>query len=228
LRLAAPTDLLADVLDWIGDFDWWEIVLGIAVGVLVYLITDANRRPNLTFDPQTSDVDPPRAHTNNQSYRRLHVHVTNERRIWPLRWMDRTANYARCYLHFKDPDSGAVIRSIDGRWASGREPVDYLTGVPDYAALLLPQREILVIGESFGVDVAIKFDGNAHFYAFNNRSYLPSDDGPAAWSHKDKRFDQDHLLVEIEIRAEGLRKRSRTFLIRNPNQSLPAFEIAES
>jgi len=49
-----------------------------------------------------------------------------------------------------------------------------------------------------------------------------------AWTQKDKRLEQDHLLVEVEVWAEGIRKRSGEFLIRNPNQSLANFEIART
>jgi hypothetical protein len=61
-------------------------------------------------------------------------------------------------VEFKDPASGEVITRIDGRWASGREP--FFGGQLDFATVVLPQREILVIGENFPIDVAIKFDGS--------------------------------------------------------------------
>jgi hypothetical protein len=49
-----------------------------------------------------------------------------------------------------------------------------------------------------------------------------------AWTHKDLRLDHDLLLVEVEVWAEGFKKRSDDFVIRNPNQSLTNFEIADS
>jgi hypothetical protein len=106
----------------------------------------------------------------------LHILVTNKRRSLWLRWLDKTANYARCFVEFKDPATREVLLRIDGRWASGPQP---LAGDrPDTATIFVPQREILVIDEPFPVDVALKYSGHTHFYAFNNRSYLGSDDDP--------------------------------------------------
>jgi hypothetical protein len=80
---------------------------------------------------------------------------------------------------------------------------------------------------SFPVIVAFKYEGQPHFYAFNNHSYFPSDDDlTLAWTHKDKRLDQNHVLVEVEVVAEGFTKRSGDFLIRNPTRSVTNFEIA--
>jgi len=73
-----------------GGFDWVEVLVsagvGFVVGVFVYLLTDASRRPNLVFTPQSGNID-------GKPYRFLHVLVSNERRSYAFRWRDRTANY---------------------------------------------------------------------------------------------------------------------------------------
>jgi hypothetical protein len=201
-------------------------LIGVGSGVVAYLITDANLRPNLKFTVQTGDIAGPLPHTAGLRYRHLHVLVTNQPRGWWWNWRDSTANFARCYVEFKDPASGEVISRIDGRWASVREPF-FAGGQLDFATVILPQREILVIGETFPVDVAVKFDGQRQFYAFNNQSYLPADDHlNVPWTHADKRLERDNLHVEVEVVAEGLRARSETFVLRNPNTSLQGFELA--
>lgn len=202
-------------------------VVGVISGVVVYLITAANLRPNLVFEPQVGEIFGPHPHTASRRYRILHVRVINQRRAWWQRWRDKTGSYARCFVEYKDAASGDVILRESGRWASGPEP---LVGTqPNIPAIVIPQREILVVGEDFSIDIALKYEGHAHFYAFNNRSYLPSDDDVTlAWTHKDKRLEQDVLHVQVEIWAEGLKVRSRDFILRNPNTSLENFAIADT
>jgi hypothetical protein len=207
-------------------FDWLDTLVGagvgFVVGVIVYLLTDANREPNLVFTPQSGDID-------GNAYRFLHVLVANKRRSFLFRWRDRTANYARCYVAFIDPATRQLLLRIDGRWASGPEPYDYIHAAPDPSRIIVPQREVLPIGEEgFAVDVALKYEGDLHFYAFNNENYLPADDGPNPWQWKRHRLDHDHLLVEVEVVAEGHRQRSRSFVIRNPNKAVVNFTVSSN
>jgi hypothetical protein len=197
-------------------------VVGFVVGVVVYLVTDNARKPKLTFTPQTGDVA---TASNGSPYRFLSVLVANERRRF-LRYLDRTANYARCYVEIKDAASGTRLLRVNGRWASGAEPFNYLAQAVDLARVVIPQREVIPVGESgFAINIAIKFDGDRHFYVFNNENYGYADDG-GPWRMKRHRLEENHVLVEIEVFAEGHRYRSGDLLIQNPNQSVANFAVA--
>jgi len=196
-------------------------VVGFVVGVLVYLVTDNARKPKLTFTPQTGDIA---MASDGSTYRFLSVLVANERRR-VLGYLNRTANSARCYVEIKDPATRKCLLRVNGRWASGAEPFDYIAQAVDLARVVIPQREMLPVGEEgFAVNVALKFEGDEHFYVFNNENYAYADDG-GPWRMARHRLEQDHVLAEVEVFAEGRRCRSGDLLIQNPNQSLANFAL---
>jgi hypothetical protein len=196
-------------------------VVGFVVGVLVYLVTDNARKPKLTFTPQTGNIA---TGPDGSTYRFISVVVVNERRR-VLGYLYRTANYARCYVEIKDPATREVCLRVNGRWASGAEPFNYIAKAVDIAAVVIPQREVLPVGEEgFAVNVALKFEGDGHFYVFNNENYLYDDDG-GPWRMARHRLEQDHVLAEVEVFTEGREYRSGDFLIQNPNQSLANFAL---
>ena len=198
-------------------------VLGFLASFASFLAVEYFKKPRLIFSIDNGAIA---QRTDGVVYRIVSLRVKNTKRPSLLRAFDQTANNARCFVAFSDPSDNHELKSVNGRWASGREPYDYIAEKVDLGAVLIPQREVIPPNEDGVVNVAVKFEGEDHFYAFNNESYAPGDDG-GAWRHTKLRFGQDHLLVTVEVLTEGHRVKSRNFLLRNPNASVDNFEVSE-
>ena len=127
-------------------------------------------------------------------------------------------NNTRAWVIFKDFTANVEILKLNGRWASTKEPVDYVSGQPLIAEILIPSRDNVPPGEENTISIAIKESDEDSFFGFNNDSYLHG------WKYLDYELKEDKYWLEVRLLADGNEYMGK-FLLLNPSSSLRNFKI---
>lgn len=200
-----------------------EVLLGIPVGFFLFLLIEEFKKPSLSFIVVEEPLSEKEIDKTIYKWKFLNIKVLNKKKRF--RYFNSTIRDARAFLIFKDPCSKKEILKINARWYSGKEPLIYLGNktVVDIGFALIPQRETIPPGEEGGIAIAVKFEGNSNFYAFNNESYLYQDEGP--WSYSRYKIKKDHILLCVSVKSEGVDYQEE-FLIKNPNKTRHDFQLS--
>jgi len=205
-------------------FEFFPIsVSGLIVAFLLFVITESLKRPYLGFKIKEEPIFEKDIKDKKRKIRFINIEVSNKKLPWLVRYFGKTANNSRAFLSFRDPSSRKELLRLNARWYTGKEPVDYIGQKVDVGLALIPQREVIPPDEVGGVGVAIKFEGDEHFYAFTNESYLHNDDW-RPWGWVRYKLTKDHYLLCLEVKAEG-HTYSQEFLLKNPSTTLDDFGL---
>ncbi len=193
-----------------------QLWIGIILGWLLTRIMEMFRRPRISFD----SIDDSEFSRASKKFKFLNVIVKNKKQNWIEKFFlgNTSLNNARVWLSFGEFTSHKEVLKINGRWASTKEPVDYSSGQPLIAEILLPSRDTIPQGEEANISIAIKESTEDSFFAFNNDSYLHN------WKNPDFELKDNKYWLEIRILADGEEYIGK-FLLSNPSKSLKNFKI---
>lgn len=212
--------MLSEFMNNLGNFiNNNQLLVGILLGWLLTRIMEMIRKPNITFH-----ISDDRDFTKGaRTYKFLNVFIkSNKQNVFKKFFFGSSSiNNARAWIRFKDFSSKTEFLKINGRWASTKEPVDYVTNQPLIPEILLPSRDTIAPGEDAAISVAIKESGEDTFFAFNNESYLHN------WKHPDFELSDKKYWVEIKILSDG-DEYIHEFLLTNPSKSLRNFKLLEN
>lgn len=194
----------------------YQLWIGIVLGWVLTRIMEMFRKPRISFEP-SNDSEFTRG---NKKFKFINVTVKNAKQNLVKKFFfgNSSLNNARVRLVFKDYTANIEILKLNGRWASTKEPVDYVSGQPLIPEILIPSRDSVPPGEDATVSVAIKEFGEDSFFAFNNDSYLHN------WKNPDYELQDDKYWLEIHLLADGDEYIGK-FLFSNPSKSLRNFKI---
>lgn len=201
----------------------FDAIIGFFFGFLLFAITEVKKKPQLKFEIVNGETAERKINGKEYKWKHLSAKVINFKRSKLFRYFDKTAENTTCFVIAKDPSSRHALLKIKGRWSTGREPYDYIADKVDIGLAVITQREVIPPGEESEINVAIKFEGDRHFYLFNNESYLPADDG-GPFRHTRLKFDNSHLLACVVVWAGGVEYK-KEFIIQNPNLKLNDFRL---
>ncbi|MBI2601287.1 hypothetical protein HYW42_05035 [Candidatus Daviesbacteria bacterium] len=195
-----------------------QLLVGIILGWFITRVMEMIRKPNITFKI-SDDRDFAKG---TKTYKFLNIFVNNNQQSVFKKFFfgSSSINNARVWIRFLDFSSKTEFLKINGRWASTKEPVDYVTNQPLIPEILLPSRDTIAPGEEAAVSIAIKESGEDAFFAFNNDSYLHS------WKYLDYELSEKKYWVEIKILSDG-DEYIHEFLLTNPSRSLRNFKLLE-
>jgi hypothetical protein len=194
----------------------YQLWIGIVLGWVLTRIMEMFRKPRISFEP-SNDSEFIRG---NKKFKFINVTVKNAKQnlIKKFFFGNSSLNNARARLVFKDFTANIEILKLDGRWASTKEPVDYVSGQPLIPEILIPSRDSVPPGEETTVSVAIKESGEDSFFAFNNDSYLHN------WKNPDYELQDDKYCLEIHL-LDDCNEYVGRFLFSNPSKILRNFKI---
>lgn len=196
-----------------------QLWIGIVLGWLLTRVMEMLRKPSISFKPAI-DSEFTRG---NRKFKFINITVKNAKQNLLKKFFfgNSSLNDARAWISFKDFTSNIEILKINGRWASTKEPVDYSSGQPLIAEILLPSRDTIPQGEEANISIAIKESTEDSFFAFNNDSYMHN------WKNPDFELKDNKYWLEIRLLADGNEYIGK-FLFSNPSKSLKNFKIHES
>lgn len=118
-----------------------------------------------------------------------------------------------------DIETRAELLKINARWASTKEPVDYVNNRIDIGGALVLSRETIPLGEDAVISIAVKKQDKNPCFAFNNEGYL------FAWKKPQFELSQQRYIVQLRIAAEG-KEWKREFLMLNLDNNVANFRLA--
>lgn len=205
-----------------------DALIAFFLGFFLFILTESLKKPIFKFKVIEGQSIERNINNKKWKFKFLNIEIENKKRPKLFSFFNKTANNSRAYLIFKDASSKLEIKKLNARWYTGKEPVEYMGNDQvkiDLGLALIPQREVIPSGEIGGVSIGIKFDGDKHFYAFNNESYLYNHDG-RPWAYDRHKLPKDHYLLTLKITSEG-KDYCHDFLIKNPNKSVDDFVISD-
>jgi hypothetical protein len=81
--------------------------------------------------------------------------------------------------------------------------------------------EHILPGQDVNLAVAVKFEGERHFYGFSNLSYAHN------FKNEEWRIDENSVKIELEVVASNNERINKCFVIYNPNGSISGFRLKE-
>jgi hypothetical protein len=201
----------------LGPNPWVTLGIGTIVGWLFTRGMSFISRPNIQIE--LGDEGHLLPGTSNE-VKFLHVNISNKKRPVLFRFLfgNKTANNARAWINFIDPTTGSEILSINGRWSTTQEPIDYANNQLNIGLILVPSREVIPTGESSDIAVAVKLVNEDSAFAFNNESYLHS------WKKPDYELSGKSYYVEVKIVSDGY-EWTKVFTLLNPGRSTKYFRL---
>lgn len=208
-----PCDNMNNLQNFINSNQLW---IGIILGWILTRVMEMLHRPSISFEPANDSE----FSKGSKKFKFINVIVKNAKQNVVKKFFFGTPslNNARVWLSFKDYTSNIEILKLNGRWASTKEPVDYSSGQPLIAEILLPSRDTIPQGEEANISIAIKESTEDSFFAFNNDSYLHN------WKNPDFELKDNKYWLEVRLLADGEEYIGK-FLLSNPSKSLKNFKI---
>jgi hypothetical protein len=209
-----------------------EIVLGIVGGGLITIATaifiEWLRKPRLvlSIEPKPLDVI-----NNGVQFRHLRLVLKNKPLVFGFRWMQRSAAL-QCNgtITFHNQDGQDVFgKAMAVRWASTPPPINASGQIVDlqqpaqlkYRIVSVTGMESIVDvypGEEEILDVAVRINGEAECYGWNNESYFHGYRTP------DWKLGRGVYLVRVIIATSGT-KCIATFRLMHEAEPLTAFRL---
>lgn len=198
---------------------------GFLSSLAVVIIYEWLKRPKLSLEIGTTASGTKKLLTGTYSHQFLHVKLINHPQIKFLRWMvpRNPATLCRAWIDFF-PDGGTPF-AIDARWTTQREPGEYI-GLdklkPDPGLILQIPREDIPAGEFAEINVAVKHQGEAECYAFNNRSYVFG-----GWKNSDWKMSLGKHKIKARV-SSGDIYIEQNFILNNAGNSIEDFKLEKS
>lgn len=214
-----------------------EVAISIFFGGLITVLTAIGveylRNPALRLAIEDPPLDLPSPDGKNMR-RNLRLTLRNKSLPFGTRWMQRAAAI-QCrgeitFHHLNDGQEVFFHRAMAVRWVRSPEPIANqiisLDGkvqfhILDFARAATESRIDVYPGEEEVLDVAVRFDGEAECYGWNNDSYLYN------WRNPNWKLPRGRYLVKVVITSSG-RKCSGVFRLVNDVDSRTDFRLVRA
>jgi len=189
-----------------------EVTLSILFGGLITILTaigvEALRRPKLRLSIEDPPLDLPSPDGKGMR-RNLRLVLHNDPLPFVARWMQRAAaTQCRGEITFRHLNDGQDIfgRAMAVRWVKSPEPIaSRIVGpdgkiqfyIQDFSRADTDSRIDVYPSDQELLDVAVRFDGEAECYGWNNDSYLYE------WRNPDWKLRSERYLVKVVITSSG-------------------------
>jgi hypothetical protein len=210
-----------------------EVAISIFFGGLITILTAIGveylRNPRLRLAIEDPPLDLPAPDGKNMR-RNLRLRLRNESLPFGARWMQRAAaTQCRGEITFHHLNDGQDIfgRAMVVRWVNSPEPIaNQIIGldgkvqfhIRDFARAATESRIDVYPGEEELLDVAVRFDGEAECYGWNNDSYFYN------WRNPNWKLPRERYLVKVVITSSG-KKCSGVFRLVNDVDNRTDFRL---
>lgn len=186
-----------------------QLIIGALIAIVITIAVENLRRPKLELSIEEPPHDGIYQHAPANVMRSLRVRLFNNPLPKWARWMVRApALQCRGTITFHHLDKRDLFdRGMAGRWCSSPEPVP-MQGMTshgeqfqifDLVRLSTESRIDVYPGESELLDIAVRLDGDAECYGWNNDSYFCS----PLWRNPNWKLDPGRYLVKVTITSSG-------------------------
>lgn len=189
-----------------------EVVISIFFGGVITILTAIGveylRRPRLSLAIEDLPKDLP-SPDGKVMRRHLRLTLRNEPLPFGARWMQRAAAIqCRGEITFHHLNDGQDIfgRAMEVRWVNSPEPIaNQIVSlddkvqfyIRDFTRAATGSRIDVYPGEEELLDVAVRFDGEAECYGWNNESYFYN------WRNPKWKLSRERYLVKAVITSSG-------------------------
>jgi len=210
-----------------------SIIIGGLITILTAMWVEYLRRPSLSLAIEEPPLDRP-AVTGRGTSRNLRLRLRNKSLPWILRWIQRAAALqcrGEITFHHLDDGQDVLGRAMPVRWVNSPEPV-----APQIYDLQQHQPQFYIVdfsrgsgesridvypGEEEMLDVAVRFQGEADCYGWNNEVYGNN------WRTPRWRLPRGRYLVKVVVTSSG-QKCADVFRMVNDVEQLTDFRLIKA